>query len=350
MRRRKLLWAISIIAMLTLFSFYINVPYYITQPGSAISLEPMVQVEKGYHHEKGSLKLTTVRMGPATLAGYLYAQVDPYTDLVQTSDIHSPMESDEEYAKQQLEIMSASQDTAKIVAFERAGYDVHVQNSGAIVMQMLPGFPAEKVLKIGDVITAVNQTKIATAADLVNALKGKKVNEKVQLTFNRDGKKQEAAIQLKTLPAVVKGASPRAGIGIASPITKRVFSLPKKVNIKSEQIGGPSAGLMFTLEIINQLSKENLTKGYQIAGTGTIDEDGAVGRIGGIQHKVVAADRDGAEIFFAPNDLPPEGEQSNYEEALAMANKIHTKMKIVPVKTVDDALHYLQSIKEKGTR
>lgn len=347
MKRSKLLWTISFIAMLILLSFYINVPYYITQPGSAISLEPMVQVEKGYHHETGSLKMTTVRMGPTTLAGYLYAQMDPYTDLVQTSDVHNPAETDEDYAQQQLEIMNASQDTAKIVAFERAGYPVHVLNSGAVVMQMLTGYPAEKVLKIGDVITTVNQTKISTAADLVNALKGKKVNERVLLTFSRNGKKQEATIELKTLPSVAKGASPRAGIGIASPITKRVFSLPKKVNIKSEQIGGPSAGLMFTLEIINQLSKENLTKGYQIAGTGTIDEDGAVGRIGGIKHKVVAADRDGAEIFFAPNDVAPAGEQSNYDEAMGMANQIHTNMRIVPVKTVDDALRYLRNLPAK---
>ncbi len=74
-----------------------------------------------------------------------------------------------------------------------------------------------------------------------------------------------------------------------------------KVEVNSDEIGGPSAGLMFTLEIYNQLAKEDLTNGHQIAGTGTID-DGKIGPIGGIQQKIVAADKAGAEMFFAPNE------------------------------------------------
>ncbi|HJV30720.1 MAG TPA: S16 family serine protease, partial [Bacillales bacterium] len=114
---------------------------------------------------------------------------------------------------------------------------------------------------------------------------------------------------------------------------------------KTDEIGGPSAGFMFSLEIYNQLTKEDLTKGYQIAGTGTIASDGKVGPIGGIEQKIIAADKAGAEIFFAPNE---EGSKhSNYRDALKTAKDIGTKMKIVPIDTFDDAIKYLNTLHNK---
>ena len=111
---------------------------------------------------------------------------------------------------------------------------------------------------------------------------------------------------------------------------------------------------MFTLEILNQLLPEDISKGYNIAGTGEMRPDGTVGRIGGIDLKVIAADRKGIEIMFAPDDeIDPAifannpGLKSNYEEALKSAKKIGTTMKIVPVKTIDDALAYLDTIRTK---
>ena len=99
---------------------------------------------------------------------------------------------------------------------------------------------------------------------------------------------------------------------------------------------------MFSLEIYNQLVKEDMTKGYTIAGTGTIDEEGHVGAIGGIDQKIVAASESGADIFFAPNENGAVG--SNYEVALATAEDIGTSMKVVPVDTMEDALNYLKSL------
>lgn len=117
------------------------------------------------------------------------------------------------------------------------------------------------------------------------------------------------------------------------------------MKIDSHEIGGPSAGLMFTLEIYNQLVEEDLTKGHEIAGTGTINEKGEIGPIGGIQQKVVAASDAGAEVFFAPNEKG--AEKSNYKDALEAAKDIKTKMKIVPVDTLDDALTYLEKMGDK---
>ena len=111
---------------------------------------------------------------------------------------------------------------------------------------------------------------------------------------------------------------------------------------------------MFTLGILNQLLDKDLTKGYNIAGTGEMNEDGTVGRIGGVEKKVVAADEDHMEIFFAPDDKITNAMlkvnpsvKSNYEAAVETAKKIKTDMKIVPVKTIDDALNYLEQLEPK---
>lgn len=350
-RRRS--WRIgSVIFMALLLSTlvlsFVPTQFYILRPGSAMALNSMVTVAGGQKDAKGSFMLTTVKMGPASVMGYLYAKVDPYSDLLDANRVLSPHESNEEYNKRELEIMRDSQLTAQVIAFEKAGLPVEVKNLGAIVMQTIPNMPADKVLKVGDVITKVNGKNVPTAQDLLIALSGKKVGDQVQLEWNRDGQPMKATIALEKLPTTAKEV--RAGIGISSPITKREVKLPNQVTIQSEKIGGPSAGLMFTLEIINQLSKEDLTKGYRIAGTGEILEDGSVGRIGGIEHKIIAAAEEGVDIFFAPNDQLPLGvkDRTNYEEAVETAKKINTDMKIVPVRTVDDAIKYLEELQPKA--
>lgn len=345
--KNKKIWGTIAIIIAVIFAINIKVPFYITTPGGAISLHDMVVVEDAYEDEVGSFRLTTVRTGQTNVAGYIYALLDPYADLVESYLVHSPHESNEQYIQRQIEIMKASQDTAKIVAFQKAGYNVNLKNGGAIVMQFVPGYPAEEVLEIGDIITEVDGKKIETAVELINSLKGKKENDKVSLTFIREGITKEAAIALKTLPGTDEKGEKKPGIGIASPITKRQFEIPKEVTIKSQDIGGPSAGLMFTLEMINQLTPDDLTKGYDIAGTGTINDDGSIGRIGGVHHKVVAAHKEKVDIFFAPATEDENG-VSNYDQAAERAKEINTTMKIVPVKTIDDALSYLKELPPKS--
>jgi PDZ domain-containing protein len=107
---------------------------------------------------------------------------------------------------------------------------------------------------------------------------------------------------------------------------------------------------MFSLEIYNQLVPGDLTKGYRIAGTGTIDEDGKVGPIGGIRHKVVAADREKADFFFAPKDwTPPSGSPViNAGDAQDEARKIGSSMKVVPVASFEEAVAYLNALPAKS--
>src|SRR5690606_14697140 len=147
--------------------------------------------------------------------------------------------------------------------------------------------------------------------------------------------------ELATATAEEKAAGPRAGLGIqpADMIEVKADDPSRQVEIVVEDIGGPSAGLMFALEIVDQLTEGDLTKGYRIAGTGEIYPDGTVDAIGGVQHKIAAADREEADIFFVP--------ERNAKEAKDKAESIRTSMKVVSVRTIHDALDYLASLENK---
>ncbi len=346
-RLHSLRWWLAGLLAVLLFLFYLPLPYYVTRPGSAIELAPMIQVEGGTKDEKGAFMLTTVRMGEASPIWYLYSKISPDVELIDKDLVLGHGESDDDFTKRELEVMKGSQQLAEAVAFRHAGYPVKIENQGVIVMGTIEGLPAKNVLKVGDVITAIDQQKVTTTQELLDFLAKKKPGDTIQVTYQREGKEQTSPITLAPLPDEKGGPSNRVGLGIR-PDNKQLIEIPKKVSISAEGIGGPSAGLMMTLEIYDQLKKEmDLTHGYRIAGTGTISADGTVGRIGGINHKIVAADRAGAEIFFAPNDPTTGDEESNYQEAVETAKRIGTKMTVVPVKTVDDAISYLMNLKEK---
>ncbi|MED4750065.1 SepM family pheromone-processing serine protease [Brevibacillus choshinensis] len=333
-------WVLALASVALGLSFFIPTNYYITRPGSAIELAPMIEVEGGKKDESGSFMLTTVRMGEANLAWYVYAKVSPDAELMQKELVVSQGESNEDFVRREQAVMDNSQKLAEAVAFRLAGYDVKVEKQGVWVMGTIEGLPAKKELKIGDVITSVDGVPTTEAKDLLQVLSKKKAGDSVTITYSRDGQEAKTMLTLVPLPE-----SKSVGIGVR-PDNKQNIVIPKKVNIASNGIGGPSAGLMMTLEIFDQLKTDtDLTKGYKIAGTGTISIDGTVGRIGGINHKVVAADKAGADIFFAPQDTP--GADSNYEEALATAKRIGTKMRVVPVKTVKDAVTYLNEQPKK---
>jgi len=341
----RITWFLTGIFIVILLFVFTPLPYYVTRPGSAVVLQPIIQVEGGVKDEKGSFMLTTVRMGEANLFWYLYAKVSPDVDLLDKDLVVPPGETGEDFTQRELTVMKNSQQTAEAVAFKRAGYKVRTENTGVLVMGTIPNMPARGVLKIGDVITEISGKKIRTVKELLSLLDKKKAGEKVEVVFQRDGKAMKTTLRLSALPDPDGGKSSRVGFGIR-PENKQVIEVPKKVTIQSEKIGGPSAGLMFTLEIYDQLNKQiDLTRGYRVAGTGTIDTDGSVGRIGGINHKIIAADEAGAEIFFAPNDT--EGDVSNFEEAAATAKRIGSKMLVIPVNSVDDAITYLKSLQPK---
>ncbi|MEK0287921.1 SepM family pheromone-processing serine protease [Caldifermentibacillus hisashii] len=330
--------SLFILLVIILFINFYPLPYYVTRPGMAQVLDEIIDVQGGYD-EKGEFMLTTVRMGEANVISYVMAKMKKYYSLEPKNAILLENETDEEYQVRQSYYMENSQENALQVAFQKAGKEVNVTMNGIYVLSVQEGMPADEILKPGDRIVAIDQQNFDSSTGFTNYIQGKQIGDDISVTFFRNGEKLTRTVAIAELSETKK-----PGIGIVLVEDKDVKTNPE-VKINTEQIGGPSAGLMFSLEIYNQLVKEDITKGYRIAGTGMISSDGTVGPIGGIEQKIVAADREGAEIFFAPNENG--AKNSNYEMAKKTAKDIDTKMKIVPVDTIDDALAYLEKLEAK---
>ncbi|WMT43541.1 PDZ domain-containing protein [Paenibacillus sp. D2_2] len=192
----------------------------------------------------------------------------------------------------------------------------------------------------GDIIRKVDGKPIGKFEDLSALLAEKKPGDQVSVQLERKNKDLDERVELINISTDKKVV--KAGLGVSIGEVRKVEPAVEDQEVKfvDTRIGGPSAGLMFTLEIYNQLTPGDLSKGYRIAGTGTIDENGTVGEIGGVQFKIVAAERQHADIFFVP--------VNNYDIAKAKADQIGSKMKLVKVQTAQEALEYLQQLEPKA--
>jgi PDZ domain-containing protein len=342
--RIKKRWIFLIIAFL--FLHFYQLPYYYSQPGGAKVLDSVIDIEGGFKEEKGSFMLTTVQMGKANLFFYVWAQISPYRMLYPEEQIRYEGETDEDYQHRQLLAMSASQEVASIVAYEKAGKPIQYQHKGVLVTSLIEGMPAYDLLQRGDHIVAIDGVDVQTSEQLIELLQDMDETDQVELSVKRDGDIKQVEVGFSAFPKEMNLPEGRVGIGISAPLTDREVTFDPPVTIDTSQIGGPSAGLMFSLEMYNQLTEDDITKGYDIAGTGTINEEGVVGRIGGASQKVVAADKAGADFFFAPNEGGTTN--SNYKEALAAAEDIGTEMKVIPIDHFDEALTFLESLPRKG--
>ncbi len=329
-----------IISSLILFILFVGVsydlPYYIYKPGMVSTLDDVVDIEERKESE-GHLYLVTVSGSQATPIQLLTAKLASYHEVVPLEVARPEGISDEDYNELQLKMMENSQNTSKYVAYEAAGKNPEIEFKGVYVMQVVEEMPADGIVKIGDRIKSVDNNEIKEAKDLTTYVENKQPGEEIELTIVRDEQEMTEVIKVTSFP----DDEEKVGIGIQL-VTDEKVNVSPEISFSSGKIGGPSAGFIFALEIYNQLTAEDLTKGYEIVGTGEIDYEGTIHRIGGIDKKVVAAHKAGIDIFFAPNE---EGNiDSNYNEAQKVADDIDTPMEIVPVDTFDDALDYLESL------
>lgn len=339
MRKRVYLGSVILILLILVGGVFYTLPYYVSKPGMAQKLKPIIKVENGFS-EKGNFMLTTVRMGRANIYSYLEAKINKYEEIYPIDEILYKKETQEEYTVRQLYLMSNSKMNAIDVAYNKAGKSVRFKYKGIYVLNVLQDMPAYGKLQAGDRIYKVDGRKFTSSTDFMSYVSKKHAGDTIVLTYSRN--KQTKNIKMKVQP--FKEEPSRVGVGISLVDDKEIIVKPS-VSVKTDEIGGPSAGFMFSLEIFNQLTKEDLTKGFQIAGTGTISSDGTIGPIGGIEQKIVAADKAGAEIFFAPNELG--AKHSNYRDAVKTARSIDTKMKVIPVDSFDQAVTYLKELHNK---
>lgn len=336
-----------IIVVLLIIIMIIPIPYYIEGPGSTENLKEFVTVDNKKDTESGAFYLTTVGVRKATVASALMTKFSEFQELVSQKELMGS-NTDSEYERIQQYYMDSSKNAAIEQALKLAKVPYEMTFKGVYVLAIEDNSSFKEKISVGDTVTGIDGKTFKSSQEFVDYVKKQNVGQKITLAYLQDGKPKETTGNLIKLPTDKK-----AGIGIGlTDHTEINSSIP--VEIDAGAIGGPSAGLMFTLETYELLTQKGIRKGHKIAGTGTINTEGIVGRIGGIDKKIVTASKNNTEIFFAPDDeitnemkkaIP--GIKNNFEEAKATAKKIGTKMKIVPVKKVQDALDYLEILKEK---
>ncbi|MFQ5343844.1 MAG: S16 family serine protease [Anaerolineae bacterium] len=300
-------------------------------PGLALSVEPMIELPPEYRHPyTGSFLLTTVfPQAPITAGQWVYGQLSPVVKIVPPERIVPPDKTPQELAQEGNRMLDESRTLATVVALRMAGYDVQVLGEAAEVVSILPESPAHDVLQPGDHIVALNDGPIRTASALAEMIRAQDPNANISLLVERDDEQMQF-----TLPLMQPSSAdepPRLGIGVQT--AGFDVDIPFPVKVEPQKIaGGPSAGLMFTLTIYNLLTPEDLTGGRRIAGTGTINLDGQVGPIGGVEQKVAGAEGAGAEYFLSPHE--------NYKDARRVARRI----KVVEVATAEEAIEFLRGL------
>jgi len=275
------------------------VPYVALMPGptlntlGSLSGKPLIQVN---HHQtyptKGNLNMVTVSLagGPGTkfnIFTALHAWLSPHDAVVPESEIFTPGQSSQQVAREDTEEMASSQETATAAALCQLKINFKTVDT---VESTVSGMPAAGVLHSGDVIAAVGGTPVTCRSDAGALIKARKPGAPVELTVTRHGTTRHVRLVTANSQGV-----PEIGVQI---VESYVF--PFNVSISVGNIGGPSAGMMFALGIIDKITPDNLTGGRFIAGTGEIEANGTVDPIGGIQQKMAGARAAGATVFLTP--------------------------------------------------
>ncbi len=331
---------------------FINVPYSEMSPGPTVNTlgkhdgEPVLQISghKTYP-TSGHLNMTTVRVTSAdynmNLVEAVYGWLAHDNKVVPHETLYPDGKTEEQSTQENAEEFSQSQESAKVAALKQL--DIPVQ-SWVIVSTVLKDSPAEGRLHAGDVVKAVDGTAVKAPADVAELVTKHEPGEKVTFTIVPAAEQAKAEKENRTATATrevtvtttkADDDADRAIVGIQAG-TDHTF--PFTIDIKLADVGGPSAGLMFALGIVDKLTPEDLTGGKFVAGTGTIDDDGAVGPIGGIEMKTVGARAKGAQYFLTPAD-----------NCAAAARDVPEGLTLVKVKTIEDALGSLADIRSGRT-
>jgi Lon-like protease len=327
--RRLWIWFATAIVLsgLAVGSFYIPVPFlYGYFPGPVRDVGKLVGVttRAPTYPSDGRFYLTTVNVDvDMTVAEFVGAVVDPNATVVLESQVTGGASLDELKQIQERE-MDVSKQHAREVALEAVDMG-RAHSDGARVVRTDPRAPADGVLESGDVIVAVNGAEVETTCDVGAVVDELRIGQETGVVVERDGRR--TALTLRTARNPADPTSPYFGVFMED-INYR-FDSGVEVDFQTGRIAGPSAGLMFSLALYDRLTPEDLTEGRDVAGTGTIDCDGGVGAIGGIEQKVAAAESQGAEIFLAP------------AANAAAARRVADDIDVVSVSDFDDAIGYL---------
>ena len=336
-RRRRWMYVIVPVGVLLVAFFIVaaivTIPYDELVPGQAVAVSSSSPCppERATVFTVRSCSPTSGLFEHLRLIALLPAWLNSDDTLVKTADLTGNLPQ-AEFDEQGTVDMAESQLTANAVALRQLGYRIPEHDAGATVYALEPGTPGYKVLHVGDVITSVDVTPTPNPTALVDAIRSHAPGETVTLRIGSIAHPTPGHTVSLRLGSGRLNGKPVAFVGIVAMGTQPVYNLPFHIRINSDQIGGPSAGLAWTLGIINSLSGGHLTGGRTVAASGTIDPDGVVGDVGGVAQKTVAVERAGASIFFVP-----------VQELAVARSKATASLKVYAVSSLAQAMQILRA-------
>ena len=296
-----------IVLLVVVLLFTIRLPYSIYTPGGAVNLNDRIAVEDGYEAE-GSFNMAYVSMVRGSIPFLLISYVIPDWDIVPAEEITAEGENMDEMLEREKLYMQESMDAAIINAYKAAGRDIKI--TGTINEVSYIAKEADTDLKIGDIITEVNDEEISSLDDLKAIVSKLNGGEEVTLKVFREDKERECK-------AITYDTSDGVKIGVSLLTTYEYVTV-------------------MSLTIYNQLVPEDITGGKKIVGTGTIDINGNAGEIGGVKYKLIGAVKNDADIFMCPEE--------NYAEARKVAEEKDYDITIISVSTFEEAIKKLEEL------
>ena len=325
-KQKKFLLIFLVLFIVTSSAALIPTDYYFMSPGPPYQWEIEYGDIDNYLFE-GNLFQLTVRRDEANALIYAWSYVNDSVDLYPREVILPKGVTPEELSQISIQNMKTSENVAIAVALTYLGYDIGSKGDGVSVVGILDDSPVKDKLQKGDLLNSINGEEISSATEFIATLRRYQIGDTVTIGVKRDfdGERKNIEVQTKLIEHVEYEGEPMVGF-LATTVNER-FDFPFEVDIKTGNVGGPSAGLMMALNVYNNLIPEDITNSMIVAGTGTIEIDGSVGPVGGIKQKIIAAKKAGAELILVP--------VANFEEAQPFETD---KTAIVAVDSFDEAL------------
>ncbi len=324
--KNKLLKIILITYTFAIFPFgFVKSDYYFMSPGPPYQWNIEIENVQTYEYE-GNLYQLTVRRDEANYFVYAWARLNSQIDLYPREVILPDGVTPQELSEISIQNMMTSENVAIAVALDSLNYEIQSEGDGVLVVGLLDDSPVKDKLIKNDLIVSINNELVKSVSEFISMLRTYEIGDIVNIGLIRN--EQELNIETKLIEHVEYENEPMVGFLASTPNQQFIF--PFEVDIKTGNVGGPSAGMMMALNVYNLLTEDDITNGKKIAGTGTIEIDGSIGPVGGVKQKVIAAKRANAGLILVPT--------ANYEEASVFADD---NTQIVAVDSFDNALNVI---------
>jgi len=336
-RRRVRLSALGVVLAIVVITLglVVQIPYYVLSPGSSRPTEALIAVDGApTYATDGAVDFLTVSLRRATPVEALAAWINPDLDLAPEEKILGTQSADEN-RELNIRMMSESKDAAQYQALTRLGYPVTSKGTGAVIASVVENGPSSGLLVPGDVIVRADGRPIEFSQQLIDVISSSAPGRTVTLSvepFDTTRSDARPARDVQVLLGARESDASKGFLGVSTFTRDLSFSFPVEITIDSGRVGGPSAGLAFTLGILDVMTPGSLTGGLKVSATGTIALDGSVGPIGGIHQKVMASRRAGVDLMLVP--------ASEIDQAREFAGNL----RVEPVDSLDQALTILTTV------